>query len=298
MEKKLDTSWFDLKKYERLKELDLYGWERQISARQHIKTSLRIYTQLAIILFESIKVCPIIEEKDSRGERWGKWRKSDANHPYNTNSVFSIPAESLKLFSDRLRRLESPNRALLSSPNNYPYRETVKLSEAQPDLSSQDTDRANCRWPITPTPLRRVGYSELPCDTPAIGGDRGSFLDTTAVMIDLSASDEQIKKDFDHWLSEFRKATRHTAEKENIAEEADLAGWVQKKLLPYIDLRLAAELDGLTLGHAQAAKLIFPDLSGEPDNKIRRTTKRNADWLMKKETLSAIQAQLRSMTPE
>lgn len=295
MEKKLDTSWFDLKKYEELKELDLYGWERQISARQGIKTFLSISTQLAARLFEDIKVCPIIEESDGRGrERWGKWRKSDVNHPYNTNSVFSIPAESLKLFSDS-PRLKFPNHVLLNSPNNYSYREKAKLSEAPPDLSSQNINRANFQWPITPTPLMRVESPELPYDTPTIGGDRGRCLNTTAVMIDLSASDEQIKKDFDHWLSEFRKAVKCTAG--NFTKEIALAGWVQKKLLPYIDLMLAAELDGLTLGHVQAANLIFPGLS-DIDNKIRRTTKPWADWLMKEETLFAIQAQLRSMTPE
>lgn len=84
----------------------------------------------------------------------------------------------------------------------------------------------------------------------------------------------------------------------NLTGKRDLAGWVQKKVLPYIDLMLAAELDGLTLGHVQAGKLIFPGLSGNLDNKIRRTTKPNADWLMKKETLDAIRAQLRSKTPK
>lgn len=298
MEKKLDTSWFVLKNYEGLKPLDLYGWERQISARQNIKKFLSIIPQVAAMLFENIKVCPIIEEHKDR-EQWEKWRKSDANYPYNTNSVFNIPAESLKFFSDRLR-FRSPNHAWLNSPP-YIYREKAELSEAPLDLSSRNSDRVNFQWPIPPTPPTRTESPELPCDTPRIGGDRGSFLNTTVVMIDLSASDKQIKEDFARWLAEYRKAMKCPAGK--FTQETDLAGWVQKKLLPYMDLMLAAELDGVELGHAQAAKLVFPELFfpellGNPDNKIRRTTKPWADWLMKEETLLAIQAQLRSMTPE
>lgn len=164
MEKKLDTSWFDLKKYEELKALDLYGWERQISARQDIRNLnfLSFHPQMAVRFFEDIKVCPIIEENDGKGrERWEKWRKADVNHPYNTNSVFNISAESLKLFSGSLL-LNPPNISLHGSSNIHSYREKAKPSEAQPDLSSQNIDRANFRWPIPPTPLMRVESPELP----------------------------------------------------------------------------------------------------------------------------------------
>ncbi len=290
MKKKLDTSWFELKKYDGLKALDLYGWERQISARQGIRAFLGLSHQLAVRWFEDIKVCPIVEEDKGR-ERWGKWRKSDANHPYNTNSVFNIPAESLKLFSDSLR-LRPANYAPQDSLSYHSYREKAELSEATPDLQDKSIDSATFQWNIPPTPPP----PELPDDTPTIGGDRGSFLNTTAVMIDLSASDQQIKKDFDHWLSEYRKAMKCAPGK--FTEETHLAGWVKNRLLPYIDLRLAAELDGLRLGPAGAAKLIFPGFSGRTADRISRTTKLHADWLMEERSLLAIQAQLRSMTPE
>lgn len=299
MEKKLDLSWFDLKKYEGLKELDLYGWERQISERQNIRKFYHhLSRELAAYFFEDIKIYPIIEEKNGR-EQWGEWRKSDVNHPYNTNSVFSITAESLKIHSYSLG-LKSPNHSLPNPFNDLSYREKTTFSEAQPDLSGHNIDRANFQFPITYTPLMRVEFPELSYDTPTIGGNRGSFLNTTAVIIDLSADDEQIKKDFDHWLYEFKKTKKRTAEndKDNVTEKMDLADWVRQKLLPYIDLMLAAEFDGFTLGHVQAAKLIFPVLSGESDNKIRRTTKPKANWLMKEETLFAIRAQLRSMSPK
>ena len=34
LSKEFDTSWFDLKNYDKLNELDLYGWVEQIGIRQ------------------------------------------------------------------------------------------------------------------------------------------------------------------------------------------------------------------------------------------------------------------------
>jgi hypothetical protein len=36
--KKLDTSWFDLKNYDKVKELDLREWHFQLSMRKHLLT--------------------------------------------------------------------------------------------------------------------------------------------------------------------------------------------------------------------------------------------------------------------
>ena len=40
MENEFDSSWFDLRNYDKLKDLDLLGWHRQISIRNWIEFEL------------------------------------------------------------------------------------------------------------------------------------------------------------------------------------------------------------------------------------------------------------------
>lgn len=115
----------------------------------------------------------------------------------------------------------------------------------------------------------------------------------TNITIDLTATDEQILSDFKHWLLEYRKAMGYQSNKNNFSKE-DLSDWSKYSLLPYLDLTFAEIIEGKKITQPKMAELIFQDSKKYFDkvDRLRRTTKRKADWLIKDETLRAIEAQI------
>lgn len=113
----------------------------------------------------------------------------------------------------------------------------------------------------------------------------------TNVTIDLTATDEQILSDFQHWLTEYRKATGYQSNKTNFTDK-DLADWRKYQVLPYIDLTLSRDIEGKRMTQTKIASLIFNGID-DPVGALR-TTKKKAEWLLKCETLATIEAQLSS----
>ena len=159
MENEFDSSWFDLRNYDKLKDLDLLGWHRQISIRNWIefelfsdeardeelledimlsncpellddwkkiddkslnksellaelllkeesemKKLLDVLKAPALRWIERIKNKPIIESEDGIGldgeyERY-KAQASNLKYPFNTYSVISTPARSIRFLAN------------------------------------------------------------------------------------------------------------------------------------------------------------------------------------------------------
>jgi hypothetical protein len=122
----------------------------------------------------------------------------------------------------------------------------------------------------------------------------GIEMDDANVIVDLNATDEQILSDFKHWLTEYRNATGHKSNKNNFSDK-DLAYWHESRLLPYIDLTLSAAIEGKKIMQTKIASLVFKDYQDiDVVDKLRRTTKPKAEWLLSDETLAAIDVQLNS----
>jgi hypothetical protein len=67
-------------------------------------------------------------------------------------------------------------------------------------------------------------------------------------------------------------------------------------LLPYIDLMIVAKQEKKHITQPQIARLIFPDeYEVDITERVRRTTKTNAEWLMRWETLLAIDNQVNNL---
>lgn len=62
------------------------------------------------------------------------------------------------------------------------------------------------------------------------------------VVINLSASDEQIKNDFSHWLTHYRQAINYQHLK-MLFTQADFEYWVEYGVIPYLDLVLIAKIE-------------------------------------------------------
>lgn len=267
----LDTNWFNLNNYQGLSELDLFGWERQISVRswvhfllfstetkkereialssESMKEFLARYDDSALRWTERIKANPILEPY--KYHEWHKWRESSLKYPFNTFSVMSTTAIWC-WYSGRDDR----------------FNDVWDCCELENTSDVTEEQQALIETPYN-----------LLCKNRGINTEN-----LTNVSIDLAATDEQIKQDFCHWLSEYRKAIGYESNKKNFSDK-NLAEWVQWRLLPYLDLLFVAAIEEKTLTQPKMARLIFSDeYDVDIVDRLRRTTKPKAEWLMREET--------------
>jgi hypothetical protein len=111
--------------------------------------------------------------------------------------------------------------------------------------------------------------------------------------VNLYATDEHIIEDFKVWLANARsKLNKKSAKK--IFSMADFNEWDEYKILPYLDLKSWGLFSGCHLTQAMIGNALFPDeLDIDTTERIRRTTKKKADWLMNHTVLDALGVQLK-----
>jgi len=292
MSEQLDTSWFDLKKYDELINLNLIGWLRQIEVRSFIDKLLhdknssfncqsfeglsstlleRIYLDefaRADAFLTAIKKNPVIPNDPNSQDFDREWRKDILAHSFNTYSVFSTPA----IFA---WNTVTEERLL----------EVWASCEAGNRQDASLLDIKNCYTPID-TFITQSGM--IDCET------------RTNVTIDLTVTDAQIKEEFAHWLKHYRKYSGYSSPKKKPQSDkdivkADINEWVDFQLLAYLDLTLVAEFEKKSITGAKKIELIYPAdqrLIAKPYDKLEKATDKSK-WLMKESTINAIKAQIR-----
>lgn len=278
MSKEFDTSWFKLDKYDGLNDLDLFGWYSLINTRYWIHNCFNdlFYdpycndsdkAKILNRINECIKENPIEAGSNVDREQWRIENYGELKYPFNTYSVQSATASDMnymgthELLDDVWRTIEAED--------DCPTEQGLKLMMTPYDILLRDYQREHTHW--------------------------SQYADTAHIRIDLSATDEQIKKDFNHWLSEYRKVVGYESRDKKFTEK-NLGDWIKWRLLPYIDLTFIAKFEEKDITHVKAAGLIFPDeYDTDRVERIRRTTKPKSEWLMSNETISAIELQIASL---
>ncbi|MDD2863977.1 MAG: DUF6387 family protein [Methylococcales bacterium] len=268
MSKELDVSWFDLSKYDELASMDLNGWCYLLEVRQFIVSKVWENAGMDILpMIKELQEYPILMFNDNRRGFFSS-RTLDALrvYPFNTYSVYSTPA--IHVWQDREWEAESAENG------NELFQKIWKQCEVFERHSTPEQDA-----PIY------VPYDFLYQQT------TNSFENglQTNVTVDLTATDEQILSDFQHWLTEYRKATGYESNKNNFSDK-DFDEWRKYQLLPYIDLTLSRDIEGKKITNAKIASLIFKE-TDDPVGALR-TTKKKAEWLLRRKTLEAIEAQI------
>jgi hypothetical protein len=201
MSKKFDPSWFDLSKYNFLNELNLAGWEKLLCLRHEIhfalcnieKKDIGNYEELKWMI-DKIKGVPEsvrhIQHKNPFSDKPDFIYSPEL--PFNTCSVRSLSVFDAYLRGDFINCSRSALRVCqinmgIISPR-YDLYDDAELVE------SKRFNSALLNKPI----------DFLIKDT-----ERKTRTAFSSVTIDLEATDEQILKDFQHWLTEYRKAIIH-----------------------------------------------------------------------------------------
>jgi hypothetical protein len=78
------------------------------------------------------------------------------------------------------------------------------------------------------------------------------------VVINLSASDEQFKNDFSHWLTHYWQAINDQHQK-MLFTQADFDYWIEYGVIPYLDLVLIAKIEDKKITQNKMAQLVFPN---------------------------------------
>ncbi|MGT2506435.1 DUF6387 family protein [Cupriavidus basilensis] len=147
--------------------------------------------------------------------------------------------------------------------------------------------------------LRRAQYDAIPLLEQSLNNfklpydpmTRAGLAGVVVLNVDLSASDEQLRQEFDAWLT--TKRSLHDMGFPNMRPVKRKGGRVvvdgvtdhlrdaqAYRVLPYIDLRLFAQIRQGELTQALAGELLFPDEDTDSTEKVRKYTAPLAEYLM------------------
>jgi hypothetical protein len=129
---------------------------------------------------------------------------------------------------------------------------------------------------------------------------------TATIKINLYATDEKLRNDFDQWLKDIRKSTgyednipknvsKKKLSKKKLYTQEDFDHWIKFGVIPYLDLMLVADIEYKVITQEELAPLIFPYESAlDTYTRIGQITKPTADQLINNRMYKTLLAQLTS----
>jgi len=276
---KLDTSWFDLKNYDALKSMQIGGWIEVIETR--IMASNPSYDFFTKDFVKQVKSGrPIIDSSKYQAYLQEELAKAPAfQRAHSTASVNSISTYDLWHLS---RELHHPN------PNEEHISQLSYLCQLKSKMG-RTHDKMNLTLHPYEININEAYYPDQPV--------REAY-----VKVNLMATDDQIKQDFEYWLEKYRKLAGSTvidsknqkAKKiKHVFDSADFKIWKDNRVIQYIDLDIVAKFEGKSpIIKADLAKLFFPDQDYDNGNKKINRTIGIAESILKKRANETLKAQL------
>lgn len=286
MAKELDTSWFDLKNYEAFKTMSIEGWIYQFIVRDHYHRLERNrlvgsdeHDRELSWVVSTLKP-GVIEDSPNYPHDMHNRRAEGVldGPPFSTASVNSLTSYDLWRMTknDDLSHVwEACEHALDSSFE-------VDQDPFEADQDSFEVEHNSDLFEIADAPhdFYIKQYSHFDIEPYA------------HVVINLSATDEQIKNDFSHWLTHYRQAISYQNQK-RLFTQVDFDYWVEYGVIPYLDLALIAKIEGKKITQNKLARMIFPnEYDVDIVERVRKVTKPTAEWLIKSEIYAALSTQL------
>lgn len=302
MSKEFDTSWFDLKNYDKLNELDLYGWVEQIGIRQGTFDDIEVRKHILNDIGTYLEKITIVKgELNLNEEEFEELLEEDEEFHEILNGLEEFDLTSI---SKRIKHNPMVTRWPRGKyeTGRYPFScDTISVYGtsaaehwhiANDDKLSDIWELLKPGWFMNEITHEQAKLIHSPIDIIYKTKDISCRYDTsTHVTIELAASDEQIMSDFRQWLTEYRKVTARTTIKKYFSQ-SDFEYWIKYGAIPYIDLLLMTKVEGKKITDNKLSKLIFPnEYDVDIVGRLRDTTKKIASTLMRHETLCALQLQ-------
>lgn len=108
------------------------------------------------------------------------------------------------------------------------------------------------------------------------------------VEVLLSAPDEVILRDFAIWLAGMRRRKEFDHSPVKRFTDKELARWAQNRVLPYLDLKIAADISGEKIPHHVIGGILFDGQDVDVAEKVRKTVAPLADELISYEMLESL----------
>lgn len=286
----INTEWFDIKNYQRFKDMPLEGWRNELRVRAYIK-----------MLLEDVNDEDFASKFNKQYENKLKEVKNRISQLKQCVDFSSIKKYSYPAFSKQINDItqfnifnteitpQSVNTAVFPIPCSEIFE--IYTHESMKDVWD------SC-YTYFHEDMEQVGLSNTALDKCLYERFRDVYLDYYArVMIDLEASDEQILSDFKQLLAEYRAVRKNEYDESFLAKtfnEKDMQRWHRYGVIPFIDLTLIAEYEKNTIPQHIAGSLLFPTETGiDFTERVRKVTKPMAMELMKYEILRAMDIQLK-----
>jgi hypothetical protein len=301
-------SWLVFKNYEVFNDLSLEGWRNQILAREALRHD--------IFLLKNELNNPLLknylnEQKITDIRLIIEQLKNNPLLPYEENSNYG---------SDDTNKLlvKSTTVGEIRKRGTCEFLDEV-WNEIK-DNQSCDTERAkfiaDMPYDVTCLKMRYYLVKEINEKEDKFDGDTihnltASELENECldyfwiepfanVTVDLTATDEQIEKDFKSWLKNYRNSLKAAGKNNDSAQikpyiifnEKTVKSWVDQKLVPYFDIMIVSMFEDENLSYKDLERLIFPGM--DIRDKVARTTKPNANHLFSESTLRVLDNLLRN----
>ncbi|WP_257835073.1 DUF6387 family protein [Burkholderia glumae] len=267
--------WFDLKKYDCVASLDIWGWHWNITHRLRLQHQLR---------FKVPEDFPFQVSQECRDEELDYARQSIRRHleypvarrnePHSLDETSPREAVNDERVMDALYHAESiledetyarafeAHKFAMSTTEEWASKEAYKKSKPIEDSINEILAK---KFPSS----ARYVYAE----------------------VDIGAPIEKLLESFEKWVRNVKQSRNQIFSKKKQFGESDFSKWERYRLLAYFDLALWAEMEGHHFSHDLYVKCLFPERSGDTLSFFRRTVKGEAESVFTWECSEALQAQ-------
>ena len=226
--KKSDFSWFDIGKYDALKEMKLDWWSGGLMLRAILRSMAKQqsrHTEIDGKMLNMVITNPVPTDITP------KYRGAILSKGFS--SVYD--RTSYDVFSDRYA-LDNENLADIREAGErfYEQMEIEKKFLSRPKILDESFDDA----------LTNRGFTDQ---------NR-----VRQVNVDIAATDEQLILDFKEWLSKKREVTCIRPPSKNLSEK-DMNEWIKHRVLALIDIDIFCLYTNTTISNAVVGALLFPE---------------------------------------
>jgi hypothetical protein len=283
-----NLAWFNIKKYEILEDVDLCWWWFQFSHRKARFDALEKIDFYTKDYFEKeimqIKDDPLFKNDAIPKRNWEeKW----------ANFTFA----DLKYFNEKLKAF-SFNQCSVSSISLRKFLDYSCYINYLYYINSGNSKGIFDEKPASPN------YSFSKQDFDILRKKTDSLIDfvgfpaSAHVIIDLNATDEQIKDDFSLWLTRYKKINKKEIKKDDKEfqvkfKASDYDKWKKYQVLAYLDLIFIKKIQQKEITNTLIARNLYPDYKEceNPVKRLKNITEKLSMWLIEESTIKAINAQ-------